>query len=64
MFIVFETKKDLKEQLYEAERRAGEHFTKVMKIENILEKADITKENYFKTIDKIKRVIYSDQTIK
>ena len=55
----FETKKELKEQLEEAETRAVIHFNKVNKIENILRQAEIVKENYFETLDKIKRVIYS-----
>ena len=57
--ILFETKKELKEQLYEAETRAVTHFRKVNKIENILKQSEETKENYFETLDKIKRVIYS-----
>ena len=55
----FETKKELKEQLEEAETRAVIHFNKVNKIENILRNSEVVKENYFETLDKIKRVIYS-----
>ncbi len=57
--MIFETKKDLRNQLEEAETRAVIHFTKLNKIENILQQSEITKENYFETLDKIKRVIYS-----
>lgn len=58
----FETKKELKEQLEEAETRAVIHFNKVNKIENILRQAEIIKENYFETLDKIKRVIFSSES--
>ena len=57
MFLGIETKKDLRNQLVEAETRAITHFNKVSKIENILKTADITKENYFITLNKIKEVI-------
>ena len=36
MVLGIETKKDLRNQLEEAERRAAIHFTKVNRIENIL----------------------------
>ena len=58
--MMFETKKDLRNQLEEAETRAVIHFTKLNKIENILKQSEITKENYFETLDKIKRVISSN----
>ena len=57
MVLGIETKKDLRNQLEEAELRAVTHFNKVNKIENILKTADITKENYFITLNKIKEVI-------
>lgn len=57
MILGIETKKDLRNQLEEAERRAAIHFTKVNRIENILKKSDETKENYFITLNKIKEVI-------
>ena len=57
MVLGIETKKDLRNQLEEAERRAAIHFTKVNRIENILKKSDETKENYFITLNKIKEVI-------
>lgn len=60
MFLGIETKKDLKEQLEEAETRAVTHFNKVNEIELILLHADNTKENYFITLDKIKKVIFSN----
>ncbi len=59
MVLGIETKKDLRNQLEEAERRAAIHFTKVNRIENILKKSDETKENYFITLNKIKEVITS-----
>ena len=57
MFLGIETKKDLRNQLVEAETRAVTHFNKVSKIESILRIADITKENYFITLNKVKEVI-------
>lgn len=62
MVLGIETKKDLRNQLEEAERRAAIHFTKVNRIENILKKSDETKENYFITLNKIKEVITSRKT--
>lgn len=59
MVLGIETKKDLRNQLEEAETRAVTHFNKVNKIENILKKSDETKENYFITLNKIKEVITS-----
>ena len=60
MFLGIETKKDLKEQLEEAETRAVTHFSKVNRIENNLKNSEETKENYFITLDKIKKVIFSN----
>lgn len=57
MILGIETKKDLRNQLEEAETRAVTHFNKVNKIENILKKSEETKENYFITLNKIKEVI-------
>lgn len=57
MVLGIETKKDLRNQLVEAETRAITHFSKVNKIENILKIAEITKENYFVTLNKVKEVI-------
>lgn len=57
MVLGIETKKDLRNQLEEAETRAITHFSKVNKIENILKIAEITKENCFVTLNKIKEVI-------
>ncbi len=58
MFLGIETKEDLRKQLEEAETRAVTHFNKVNKIEHILKSSDVTKENYFVTLDKIKKVIF------
>ena len=57
MILGIETKKDLRNQLEEAETRAVTHFNKFNKIENILKKSEETKENYFITLNKIKEVI-------
>lgn len=57
MILGIETKKDLRNQLEEAETRAVTHFNKVNKIENILKKSEETKEKYFITLNKIKEVI-------
>ena len=57
MILGIETKKDLRNQLEEAETRAVTHFNKVNKIENILKKSEETKEDYFITLNKIKEVI-------
>lgn len=58
MILGIETKKDLRNQLEEAETRAVTHFSKVNRIENILKYSEATKENYFITLDKIKKVIF------
>ena len=51
-----------KKERYGAEERALTHFRKLNNIEYILKNSDKKKENYFITVDKIKRVITSDQT--
>ena len=58
MILGIETKQDLRNQLEEAETRAVTHFTKLNKIEKILKSSDTTKENYFVTLEKIKKVIF------
>lgn len=58
MLLGIETKKDLRNQLEEVETRAVTHFTKLNKIENILKSSDVTKENYYVTLEKIKKVIF------
>lgn len=52
-----ETKKELKEELENAELRAVTHFRKLQKIEYAIKEADINKEIYAITIEKIKRVL-------
>lgn len=47
-----------------AETRAVTHFKKLNKIENILKNSDKTQENFFITIDKIKRVIFQNANSK
>lgn len=54
--------KDERKERYNAEERALIHFRKLNDIEYILKNSDNKKENYFITLDKIKRVITSDQT--
>lgn len=56
-----ESKKDLKALLSEAEFRAGRHFEKLMKIENIIRKADEKHEMAIFTLKDIKRVLAYDQ---
>lgn len=58
----FETKKELKKDAELAEERATIHFRKVNQIELILKNADRTHEMYYETIDKIKRVIFTNTT--
>lgn len=53
----WETKKELKEELENAELRAVTHFRKLQKIEYAIKEADINKEVYAITIKKIKRVL-------
>ena len=57
-----ETKKQLREGLENAELRAVTHFRKLNEIENILKRADSTHEMYYETVDKIKRVIFTNTT--
>ena len=52
-----ETKKKLKEDLMNAELRAVTHFRKLNQIENIMRRAEISKEMYYDTLQKIKEVI-------
>ena len=54
---MFETKRKLKQDLDNAELRALTHFRKLYKIENIIKMADLNKEMYCQTIEKIKEVI-------
>ena len=59
---MWESKKQLKVDAENAEKRAVTHFQKIDKIERILKHADYTKEMYFVTLDKIKRVIFPNTT--
>lgn len=52
--MIFENKKELKEELYNAELRALTHFRKLQTIERIIRDADEMKEHYSDTIRKIK----------
>ncbi len=56
-----ETKRELREELENAELRAVTHYRKLFKIENIIRESDKNKELYAFTIDKIKRVLANDQ---
>lgn len=49
------SKKDLKTLLNEAEFRAGRHFEKLMKIENIIKEADEKHEMAILTLKEIKK---------
>lgn len=51
------SKKDLKTMLNEAEFRSGRHFEKLMKIEEIIRKADERHEMAIFTIKDIKKVL-------
>lgn len=53
---IFETKKDLKERLENAETRAVTHFRKLNEIEYILKESEKTKEPYAVTVIKIKEL--------
>lgn len=50
-----ESKKDLRALLNEAEFRAGRNFEKLMRIENIIRKADENNEMAIFTLQDIKR---------
>ncbi len=52
-----ETKKQLREQRDNAEKRAMYHFCTILKITNILNDADSNKEMYAFTVEKIKRAL-------
>lgn len=60
---MWETKKELRAELENAEQRGVTHFNKVNKIENILKNADKTHEMYYVTLDKIKRVIFTNANL-
>lgn len=55
---MWESKKELKQELENAEMRAVNHFMKLNKIEKILKNAEQTHEMYYETVRKIKNVIY------
>ena len=57
------TKKELKSELENAEMRALTHFQKLNQIEVILKNADVKKEMYYETINKIKRVIFTNANL-
>lgn len=61
---MWESKKELKEELENAEMRAVNHFIKLNKIEKILKNADNTNEMYYETVYKIKKVIFPNTTLK
>lgn len=53
----FETKKDLRQQRDNAEKRALTHFRKLNKIENIIKNEEAKKTPTVFIVDKIKEVI-------
>lgn len=60
---MWETKKELRAELENAEMRALTHFQKLNQIEVILKNADFKKEMYYVTLDKIKRVIFTNANL-
>ena len=54
---MFESKKELKEQLYDAEQRASSHFTKLWKIDSIITKGEYEKKPYAFIIEDIKKIL-------
>ena len=61
---MWETKKELRAELENAEMRAVTHFRKVNQIEMILKNADKNHEMYYETLYKIKRVIFPNANFK
>lgn len=57
---MIETKKQLRQEAENAELRAVTHFQKLNKIEQILKNADKTHEMYYDTVQKIKKVIFTN----
>lgn len=51
---------ELLDENYNSELRAVIHFRKLNKIENIMKHSDEIKENYFITINKIKKALVND----
>lgn len=60
---MWETKKELRAERENAEMRALTHFQKLNQIEVILKNADFKKEMYYVTLDKIKRVIFTNANL-
>ena len=60
---MWETKKELRAEPENAEMRALTHFQKLNQIEVILKNADFKKEMYYVTLDKIKRVIFTNANL-
>lgn len=58
--MLIETKKQLRQEAENAELRAVTHFQKLNKIEQILKNADKTHEMYYDTVQKIKKVIFTN----
>ena len=61
---MWETKKELRAELENAEERAVIHFRKLNQIEMILKNADKNHEMYYETLYKIKRVIFQNANLK
>lgn len=57
---MIETKKQLRQEAENAELRAVTHFQKLNKIEQILKQAEYKKEMYYDTVQKIKKVIFTN----
>lgn len=58
--MLIETKKQLRQEAENAELRAVTHFQKLNKIEQILKQAEYKKEMYYDTVQKIKKVIFTN----
>lgn len=58
--MLIETKKQLRKEAENAELRAVTHFQKLNKIEQILKQAEYKKEMYYDTVQKIKKVIFTN----
>ena len=58
--MLIETKKQLRQEAENAELRAVTHFQKLNKIEQILKQADYKKEMYYDTVQKKKKIIFTN----
>ena len=59
---MFLRRKELEQELENAEERAVTHFRKLNAIEKILKESDKTKEPYADTLIKLKELVYNNHT--